>query len=230
MQHIGVYYRVSTDRQDLASQKTAFQDWLKTLSPMQQPLSVSEFKDHGLSGKNSQRKAYQALLKAAFEQRIDTIVVYRLDRLSRNATDAIQTLLTLDQAGVGFISITQPVLNLGLDNPFRRTMLAAFSEIAEIERDTIVSRVRSGLAAAKKRGVQLGRPRRFSPAQQKEVRRLHATGMSFAKIALQLGMSRGAAHSLATGPSLVDTSEPGPPDPLPEPMGESGLSHVPKPS
>ncbi|RZA13843.1 MAG: recombinase family protein [Proteobacteria bacterium] len=131
MKHVGVYYRVSTDRQDLASQKSAVKSWLEGLAEDKRPLSLTEFKDHGQSGKNSQRKEYQALLKAAFEHKIDTIIVYRLDRLSRNATEAIQILLTLDQAGVGFISVTQAVLNLGLDNPFRRTMLAAFSEIAD---------------------------------------------------------------------------------------------------
>lgn len=108
MKHLGVYYRVSTDRQDLASQRSAFKAWLNTLSENQRPLSIQEFKDQGISGKTTQRKAYQALLKAAFEQKIDTIVVYRLDRLSRNATEAIQTLLMMDHAGVGFISVTQP--------------------------------------------------------------------------------------------------------------------------
>lgn len=202
MKHVGVYYRVSTDRQDLASQKSAFAAWLTTLPESKQPLSIQEFKDHGISGKTTQRKAYQALLKAAFEQKIDTIIVYRLDRLSRNATEAIQTLLILDQAGVGFVSITQPVLNLGLDNPFRRTMLAAFSEIAEIERDTIVTRVQAGLAAAKKRGVKLGRPREYTREQQQLARSRKAAGLSYEEIAGELKMSRGTAHKLCVGPDI----------------------------
>ncbi|HYX35850.1 MAG: recombinase family protein [Pseudobdellovibrionaceae bacterium] len=207
MKHLGVYYRVSTDRQDLASQKSAFQAWLATLPEAKKPLTIQEFKDHGISGKTTQRKAYQALLKAAFEQKIDTIVVYRLDRLSRNATEAIQTLLIMDQAGVGFISMTQPVLNLGLDNPFRRTMLAAFSEIAEIERETIVSRVRSGLAAAKKRGVKLGRPKAYTEEQQQLVRAKRAQGLSYEQIAQELGMSRGTAHSLGREPAMESNEE-----------------------
>ena len=207
MKRVAVYYRVSTERQDLASQRSEFQGWLASLPESQRPLSITEFKDHGISGKTAQRKAYQALLKSAFEQKFDTIVVYRLDRLSRNATEAIQTLLMLDQAGVGFISLTQPVLNLGLDNPFRRTMLAAFSEIAEIERDTIVERVRSGLAAAKKRGVKLGRPRQFTALQQSLARRKRAEGLSYEQIAQDLGMSRGSAHSLCQGPDIQVSEE-----------------------
>ena len=86
--------------------------------------------------------------------------MYKLDRFSRNATDAIRTLLDLDECNVAFVSVTQPVLNLGHDNPFRRTMLAAFAEIAEIERQTIVQRVKAGLEAAKQRGIKLAHPKR----------------------------------------------------------------------
>ena len=207
MKHLGIYYRVSTDKQELASQKLAVKQWLASLPPGSQPLTQREFKDQGQSGTDSQRKGYQALLRAAFEQAIDTIVVYRLDRLSRNATEAIQVLLTLDQAGVGFISVTQPVLNLGLDNPFRRTMLAAFSEIAEIERDTIVTRVRAGLDAARQRGVQLGRPQRLTREQQLEVRALRAQGLSYAAIAKQLELSSSSVKLLDKGPERSE-SEP----------------------
>ncbi len=188
MKHVGVYYRVSTDRQDLASQQSAVKAFLEALPEAKRPLSLTEFKDHGRSGSDSQRKAYQALLKAAFERRIDTILVYRLDRLSRNATEAIQTLLTLDQAGVGFISVTQAVLNLGLENPFRRTMLAAFSEIAEIERDTIVGRVKQGLEAAKKKGVKLGRPKTTTAEQREQSAALRTMGMTYANIARELDL------------------------------------------
>lgn len=197
MKNLAIYYRVSTDRQDLASQKSAVKAYLDQLPPAQKPETIHEFKDHGQSGSNSQRKAYQQLLKGAFERRFDAILVYRLDRLSRNATEAIQILLSLDQAGVGFISVTQPVLNLGLDNPFRRTMLAAFSEIAEIERETIVSRVKSGLVAAKKRGVTLGRPKKLTEEHRQEVLRLRAEGESFEKIAKQLGLAKGSVQTLA---------------------------------
>ena len=118
------------------------QKWIADLSQENKPEKVTIYQDKGISGKTAQRPGYQKLLKKAYERKIDTIVVYRLDRMSRNATEAIQTLLSLDQLGIRFISVTQPVLNLGPENPFRRTMLVAFSEIAEIERETIVARVR----------------------------------------------------------------------------------------
>lgn len=197
MQNLGIYYRVSTDRQDLASQISTVEGWLEDLPDAKKPASVRIFKDHGVSGKTSQRKGYQELLKAAYQKEIDTIVVYRLDRISRQATEAIQTLLSLDQAGVGFISVTQPVLNLGLDNPFRRTMLAAFSEIAEIERDTIVTRVRAGLDAARRRGVKLGRPRKVTDEHIQKVQVMRSEGYSFQAIAKALGLSRASVQNIA---------------------------------
>ena len=83
---------------------------------------------------------------------LDTIVVYRLDRFSRHASSAIKLILSLDEVGVAFISVSSLLL-IWDEVPFRRTMLAAFAEIAEIERDTIISRVKAGLDAARKGGV-----------------------------------------------------------------------------
>lgn len=158
--------------------------------------------DVGFSGKTTRRPGYQDLLKAAYSKKIDTIVVYRLDRLSRHANYAIRLLLDLDEAGVAFISVTQPVLNLGHENPFRRTMLAAFAEIAEIERETIVARVKAGLEAAKKRGTKLGAPRKYDFHMQQKARALKDSGLSFKKVAENLAISVGAAHSLVRGDDL----------------------------
>lgn len=204
MKSIGIYYRVSTDKQDLDSQQTAVEAWLSALPEAKKPQKILIFKDEGISGKTSKRPGYQDLLQTAFARKIDTIVAYRLDRMSRNATEAIQTLLSLDEVGVAFISITQPVLNLGHENPFRRTMLAAFAEIAEIERETIVARVRSGLDAARRRGVKLGAPKKISMEQEEQVRGLRANGKSLRSIAEELGISYGAIHKIVNGPELSE--------------------------
>lgn len=92
--------------------------------------------------------------------------------------------------------MTQPVLNLGHENPFRRTMLAAFAEIAEIERETIVARVKAGLDAAKKRGVKLGAPVKVDQDKLDEAIRLRAAGNSYKKIAKEIGLSVGSVHKM----------------------------------
>ncbi len=197
MKAVGIYYRVSTDKQDLESQKHAVQSWLDRLDPEKRPKKSLVFEDEGLSGQDLTRPGYQALLEAAFAGKIDTIIVYRLDRFSRHASDAIKTLLSLDEVGVGFISVTQPVLNLGHENPFRRTMLAAFAEIAEIERQTIVTRVKAGLDAARKRGVKLGKPSKDTPELRETIRSRRASGQSYRAIAQDLQLSYGLIYRLA---------------------------------
>lgn len=196
MKNIAIYYRVSTDKQDLASQQGAVERWLEDLADSKKPKKVLVYQDQGISGKTTNRPGLQAMLKAAYSGKIDTIVVYRLDRLSRNATTAIKMILNLDEAGVAFISVTQAVLNLGHENPFRRTMLAAFAEIAEIERETIVARVKAGLEAAKKRGVKLGAPKKYDEEKLKLAHKLKAEGNSFRKISKELGVSLGTVSKM----------------------------------
>lgn len=189
MKNIAIYYRVSTDKQDLESQKHGVSKWLSELKTP--PNKVLDFADCGISGKTDRRPGLQAMLRTAYRGNVDTIVVYRLDRLSRNASSAIRTILSLDESGVAFISVTQPVLNLGHENPFRRTMLAAFAEIAEIERETITARVKSGLEAARKRGVRLGRPMKITQDVMYQVRLKRQSGDTIRDIAQNLDLSVG---------------------------------------
>lgn len=197
MNSVGIYYRVSTDRQDLASQENAVERWINDLPADRCPKRTRVYKDEGISGKTTQRPGFQKLLDDAYAGKIDTIIVYRLDRFSRHATTAIRLLLNLDEAGVAFISVTQAVLNLGHENPFRRTMLAAFAEIAEIERETIVARVKAGLDAAKRRGVQLGAPVKVTDEKRDRAITMKVEeGRSLRYIAKELSLSLGSVAKI----------------------------------
>jgi DNA invertase Pin-like site-specific DNA recombinase len=206
MRNVAVYYRVSTEKQDLDSQRDTIEKWLEELPSSKRPAKILTFQDEGFSGKNFQRPGFQSMMEVAYARKIDTIVVYKLDRFSRNATDAIRTILSLDDVGVAFISVTQPVLNLGHENPFRRTMLSAFAEIAEIERETIVARVKSGLEAAKRRGVKLGPPTKISPDLRVQVLEKRQLGYAMQKIAELTGLSVGSVHRIVK--DSQQTSEP----------------------
>ena len=194
MKQIAIYYRVSTDKQDLRSQKQAVEQWLGGLE--EKPESVTVVKDSGISGSTTKRPGYQQLLAMADAGEIDTIVCFKLDRFSRSATNAIRTLLELDEKGVAFISVTQPALNLGHANPFRRTMLSAFAEIAEIERETIVERTKAGLAAARARGIRLGAPPKVTAAQKRKVVRLREDGMTIRDVARRTGLGLGTTYRI----------------------------------
>ncbi len=196
MQNIAVYYRVSTDRQDLGSQRVEIARWLEGLSAENKPKKIYEYSDEGISGRSLNRPGLKKMLDDAFNKKVDTIVVYRLDRFSRHATTAIRLILQLDEVGVAFVAVNQPVLNLAHENPFRRTLLTAFAEIAEIERETIVARVVAGLAAARKKGVVLGAPKKITPAKIEQAQDLRGQGLTIRQIAQHLELSVGSISRL----------------------------------
>lgn len=194
MERLAIYYRVSTDKQDLSSQKHAIEEWILTRKT--RAIVTLELEDEGYSGKDSNRPSLKKLIRAAREKKIDTVVVYNLDRLSRDATTAIRLVLDFDDNDVAFVSVTQPVLNLGHDAPFRRTMLAAFAELGQLEREMIVARVKAGIEAARKRGVRLGAPRKLTDDQIAVAKVMRAEGKPYRHIAAFLGVSLGTIANL----------------------------------
>jgi DNA invertase Pin-like site-specific DNA recombinase len=183
---IAIYRRVSTDRQDTASQDHAIQQWLAARGWT----AAKVFEDEGRSGKDDTRPGYQALCAAVAAGEIDTVVVYRLDRLSRKATTAMQVLIAWIQQGVGFYAVEQPILYLGTDNPFRLTFCALMAEVSQLERESIVARVRAGLAAAKARGQRLGRPAQISAERKLRIAALCAEGRTLSEVARLENVSR----------------------------------------
>ena len=188
---IGVYLRVSLEAQDLSSQRHRIAEWLAAHAAGS---TVVEYVDHGISGKRDDRPAFRQLCHDAATGIIDTVVVYRLDRLSRKAATAMQMLLTWMQTGVSFVAVDQPILHLTDSNPFRLTFVAMFSEISQLERETIVSRVKAGLAAAKARGVKLGNKAKLSTDQQAQVRKLRRTGVTYEALSNQFNVGVATIH------------------------------------
>jgi DNA invertase Pin-like site-specific DNA recombinase len=186
---IAVYYRVSTNAQDVAMQRHAVGEWLAKYPGAQ----VVEFCDEAMSGKRDDRPGYRALLESVEHGDVDTVVVYRLDRLSRNALGFLKVLIDWLQRDVSFVSVTQPILHLTEDNPFRLTFLAMMAEVGALERDVIVTRVRSGIAAARARGVKFGRPPQHSDLRG-QIRTMVAGGRSYREVAAALGVSASTVH------------------------------------
>lgn len=188
---VAVYRRVSTDQQDVASQDHAIKEWLTRHIPN---ADVVTFEDVGISGKTDARPGFQALCAAVAKGDVKTVVVYRLDRLSRSAVTAMKLLIEWIGAGVEFFAVDQPILQLGKGNPFRLTFCSLMAEVAEIERETIVARVKAGLKAAKARGVKLGKASSIPPEKAFAIRESRMAGYSYRQIAEKYGVSKGAAH------------------------------------
>lgn len=194
MKKQAIYYRVSTTKQDIDSQKMEVENYLA--SQQINLASVKIYSDIGLSGKHLNRPEFLNMLADAQQGKIENIIVYKLDRFSRSASTAIRLILELDEMGVGFISVSQKALNLGTDVPFRRTMLSAFAEIAQIERETTVERIKAGLNAAKKRGVKLGRRVKITDRVKDNILALREEGLSIRQIAKKVGFSRNSVHKI----------------------------------
>ena len=127
-----------------------------------------------VSGATRQRPEFQRMLD---QIRVgDVIVVWKLDRLARSTRDLLETIETIQEAGGKFMSISEPWADT--TTHAGKMIMTIFAGIAEFERDLIRERTGAGREAAKKRGVQFGRPRKLNPEQMQLVRRLLDEGKS----------------------------------------------------
>lgn len=204
MKKIGVYMRVSTDKQKVDSQKLEIEKYLSKLYP--EPENVEWFEDVGVSGSVHpyQRAGYRDLMEATVKRRIDTVLVHRLDRLSRRSLDALEEVIKYDKMGIEFICAMQPYISLNNKNPFARTMVTVFADVTEMERNLIRDRVVAGLNAAKARGVVLGRPKLLTEEKIDEILSLRSMKLPYRKIAEATGLSIGSICKLCKmHPNLV---------------------------
>ena len=125
-------------------------------------------------------------MRAARRREIDAIVVWRLDRWGRSLANLISTLHELQELGVGFISLREA---LDLTTPTGRAMAGLLAIFAQFEREILRERVKAGIAEARRRGTQHGRPPSVAH-RAPDVQRLAAVGLSQVAIARQLGISR----------------------------------------
>jgi DNA invertase Pin-like site-specific DNA recombinase len=138
-----------------------------------------------LSGARADRPELGRLLDYAREG--DTVVVWRLDRLGRSVRHLIGLVGDLDAAGIGLRSLQE-----GIDTttPTGRLVFHVFSALAEFERDLIRERSAAGVAAARARGRQGGRPPVMTPAKVAAARQLLDAGSTYAHVATALGVGR----------------------------------------
>ena len=122
----------------------------------------------------------------------DTLVVVELSRLGRNTGDLGRLLDDLDHRGIGLT-----ILNLGIDTktPAGRLIFTIIGAVAAMERELLIERTQSGLAAARARGRVGGRRRSFTAEQEREAQRLYDLGQLTAEqIAKAVGSSTSSLY------------------------------------
>ena len=111
------------------------------------------FDDGGLSGGTLVRPALQALLQAIEAGRIDQVVVYKIDRLTRSLTDFAKVVDRLDAAEATFVSVTQSFNTATSMGRLTLNMLLSF---AQFEREVTAERIRDKIGASKRKGLWMG--------------------------------------------------------------------------
>lgn len=189
---LALYARVSTHEQTVAPQLDA----LRTYT-LNRGGAAEEYVDQGVSGARDRRPALDRLLADARRRRFDVLVVVKLDRLARSVRHLTELAAELDALGVGLVVLDQAI---DTTTPAGKLLFHVLGSIAEFERDLIRERTRAGVAAAKRRGKRLGRPKAIRGfAAWKTVEERIATGTSMAAIARELGVSRASvSRHLAT--------------------------------
>ncbi len=111
------------------------------------------YDDGGLSGGSLERPALQRLLREVAEGRVDIIVVYKVDRLTRSLLDFSKLVEAFDKAGTSFVSVTQ---SFNTTTSMGRLTLNMLLSFAQFEREVTAERIRDKIAASKAKGMWMG--------------------------------------------------------------------------
>lgn len=150
-----LYIRVSTDKQ--ASEGTSLEvqeEKLLKFCSMQDWQVHRLYADRGISGKDTERPQFQALMQEARQKQFDVVVVTKLDRFGRSLRDLINSIHELNSIGIQFTSVND---NINTTTPNGKLLFHVLGAFAEFEREIIKERMMAGIAKARQEGRQLGR-------------------------------------------------------------------------
>lgn len=188
-----IYARVSTEDQHCEMQLTELRAFAGRMG-WGEPLEYVE-----RASSTKRRPVFEGLMADARLRKFDAVLVWRIDRIARSMKQFVDTVLTLDGAGVRFLA---PAQNIDTDakNPTSRFLMHILAAVAELERSMIVERVNAGVAEYRRaydagtigktrhsrsgKDLAVGRPRKIFRRDQ--VREMRAKGWSWRRIARKL--------------------------------------------
>ena len=154
MKKAGLYCRVSTDIQMEGYSIDAQKDFLKSYCKMHEIDNYEFYIDGGYSGSNINRPDMQRLIEDVEDHKIDIVVVFKLDRLSRSQKDTLYLIEEVfNPNDCGFVSIKE---NFDTNTPFGKAMVGILSVFAQLERETILERTRIGRKKRAEEGLWYG--------------------------------------------------------------------------
>lgn len=141
------------DFNSLDAQREACEAYIKSQMHEGWVLVEKEYNDGGYSGGTMNRPAFQGLLSDIEENKIDIVVVYKVDRLTRSLMDFSKIIDIFDRHETSFVSITQ---QFNTTTSMGRLTLNILLSFAQFEREVTGERIRDKIAASKKKGMWMG--------------------------------------------------------------------------
>jgi site-specific DNA recombinase len=157
--HCAIYTRKSTEEgldqayNTLAAQRDSCAAYIASQKHEGWVAVETHYDDGGFSGGSLQRPALQTLFSDLANERIDIIVVYKIDRLTRSLADFAKLTELFDQHHVSFVAVTQ---QFNTSTSMGRLTLNVLLSFAQFEREVAGERIRDKIAASKKRGMWMG--------------------------------------------------------------------------
>jgi len=151
---VGIYARVSTDKQELENQLLQLREYCKKLE-----YSIYQEYTDIISGKETKRTGFDNLFKDAHKRKFDLVLFWDISRFSRAGTlYTLQKLKELDNLNIKWHSYNDSFISsMG---QFKDVVLSILSTVARIEREKISERTKAGLERAKQYGKFAGRPKK----------------------------------------------------------------------
>jgi site-specific DNA recombinase len=159
--HCAIYTRKSHEEgleqefNSLDAQREASESYIESQRMQGWRGLPDRYDDGGFSGGNMERPALKRLLDDVDDGKVDVIVVYKIDRLSRSLLDFMKMVELFNEKGVNFVSVTE---HFNTTDPTGRMFLGILITFAQYEREVIAERIRDKVAAAKRRGKYCGGP------------------------------------------------------------------------
>src|SRR5262249_10072855 len=198
--HCAIYTRKSTEHNlelafnSLDAQREACEAYIKSQAHEGWRLIPDRYDDGAFSGASLDRPALQQLLADVRWGKIDIVLVYKVDRLTRSLADFAKLIELFDAHGVSFVSVTQ---SFNTSSSMGRLTLNVLLSFAQFERELIGERVRD--AASKRKGLWVGGPVPLGYAAVDKKILVVAAEAATVRTIFELYLARGSVRALAEG-------------------------------
>lgn len=180
---VACYLRISSRSQKVDSQKNEVMKWLEANNIS---LDSVEWYSDVESGTTMDRPEFKRLQQDIFDGKIKSIVLWKLDRLSRRLHEGVQALAEWCERGLRVVVVTQ---RLDFSGALGRTLAALLLGLAEIEWEHFRDRRAAGIEIAKKKGLYCGRKKGTTKGKPARAVSLRKKGLTVPEIANSLGVS-----------------------------------------